>query len=272
MVWLGALLAALAGVVGLAWLGSRVKPARFPAFHQESRFDEWITLPAGLPAPVERHFRAVFGGDRVPVIRTAVISGRATLRIMGVPLEGRFRFTHEAGKHYRHYIEATLFGRTIMRVNEHYIDGKTLFELPWGSEGHSAKGAQSANLGLWSESMWLPSIFLTDSRVRWEPIDETHARLMVPFEDVEDSFTATFDAESGLLTRLESMRYATAKATSEKILWRNDMLGWRDAHGIRVPVSGTAHWMNEKQPWAIFTMEEIIYNPNLSTTLRAKGL
>jgi hypothetical protein len=272
MTWVGVLLAIAAGAVGLTWWGGRVKAAPFPHFPELSHFDEWTTLPAGLPAPVERYFRTVFGGERVPEIRTAVITGRANLRIMGIPLEGRFRFIHEAGKNYRHYIEATLFGRPIMQVNERYIDAKTLFELPWATEQHSAKGAQSANLGLWVESIWLPSVFITDPRVRWEAIDETHARLIVPLEDGEDSLTVTFDADTGLLTRFESMRYGSTKAKSEKVLWRNDIQGWRDANGVRVPVSGSAHWMNQKLPWAVFTVDEVVYNVNLSATLRAKGL
>ncbi|MCC7209900.1 MAG: hypothetical protein IT323_21540 [Anaerolineae bacterium] len=272
MFWIGVLLAAVAGGAALIWFGGKTKPRPFPPFVQETLLDEWTTLPAGLPAPVERYFRAVFRGERAPVIRTAVVTGRAKLRIKGVPLEGRFRFIHEAGQHYRHYLEATLFGRPIMQVNERYIDGQTRFELPWGVEEHSAKAAQAANLGLWSESIWLPSIFFTDPRVRWEGIDATHARLIVPFEGGDDSFTVTFDADSGLLTRLESLRYRDATEQAEKILWRNDIEGWIDAHGVRTPKTGIVHWMDQKLPWAIFTVDEIAYNVDLSTTLRAKGL
>lgn len=272
MFWIGVLLAAVAALVGAAWLGGKVKPAPFPPFPQDTRLDESVALPAGLPAPVERYFRTVFRGDRVPVVHTAVVTGRAKLRIKGVALEGRFRFIHEAGQHYRHYLEATLFGRPIMQVNERYIDGKTRFELPWGVEEHSAKAARAANLGLWSESIWLPSIFVTDPRVRWEGIDATHARLIVPFEGGEDSFTLTFDADSGLIIRLESMRYRDATEQAPLILWRNDIEGWIDAHGIRVPETGIVHWMDQKLPWAIFTVDEIVYNPDLSTILRARGL
>jgi hypothetical protein len=47
------------------------------------------------------------------------------LLAFGVSLPGRFRFIHDAGKDYRHYIEVTLFGFPIMKVNEFYLDGKS---------------------------------------------------------------------------------------------------------------------------------------------------
>ncbi len=37
-----------------------------------------------------------------------------------------------AGHGYRHYIEATVFGYPVMKVNEYYFDGKARMELPEG--------------------------------------------------------------------------------------------------------------------------------------------
>ena len=110
----------------VGWLGLKVKPAPFPSFGQRTAALETVPLPAGLPAPVERFYRQLYG-DRVPVITSAVMTGRAQLRIPstgGPTVEARFRFTHVAGKDYRHYIEATIFGLPLMKVNEQYLDGK----------------------------------------------------------------------------------------------------------------------------------------------------
>ena len=72
-----------------------------------------VPLPAGLPAPVERFYRTVYGED-VPVIETVVITGRATMRPMfNIPLPARFVFIHNTGRDYRHYFEATFFGDAV---------------------------------------------------------------------------------------------------------------------------------------------------------------
>ena len=39
----------------------------------------------------------------------------------GIAFPARFRFIHEAGRGYRHYIEATVFGLPLMKVNERYL-------------------------------------------------------------------------------------------------------------------------------------------------------
>ena len=103
-------LGSLAGLLALGWLGLQVKPAPFPAVSGPSAAPETIPLPPGLPAPVERFYRLTYG-ERVPLITSAIITGRATIRpIPGGPtLPARFRFIHQAGHNYRHYIEATWF-------------------------------------------------------------------------------------------------------------------------------------------------------------------
>ena len=111
-----------------------------------------------------------------------MISGQGRLRVMGITFPARFRFTHIAGKNYRHYIETTFFGLPVMKVNEHYLDGRSRLELPFGvSEG--PKVDQGANLALWTEAVWMPAVWVTDPRVRWEAVDEYSAVLVVPFAE-----------------------------------------------------------------------------------------
>ena len=159
------LIGALGAVAAVGWLGLQVKPKPFPAYPEQTPALNTVALPADLPAPVARFYETI-AGNQVPVIESAVISGRGKLRVKGITFPARFRFTHIAGQGYRHYIEATVFGYPVMKVNEWYLDGQARMELPVGVIENEPKIDIAANLSLWGEAVWLPSIFVTDPRVR----------------------------------------------------------------------------------------------------------
>jgi len=264
------LIGLLAVLVAIGWLGLQVQPKLFPAYPEQTPALNTVELPADSPAPVARYYKTIIG-DQVPVIESVVISGRGKLRVFGLRFPARFRFTHIAGQGYRHYIEATIFGYPVMKVNEWYLDGKARMELPVGVIENEPKIDMGANLALWGESVfWLPSILVTDPRVCWEAIDDTTARLIVPFGEEEDTFTVTFDPQTGLIRAMEAMRYR--EATDEtKIPWRNEPLGWQTFHGIEIPSPATLTWLDEGTPWSVWTIEDVVYNVDVSEYIRAKG-
>src|SRR5215207_7269478 len=181
-------LCAVAVLFFLVWLGLQIKPKSFLPYPEKTPELKTIPLPTGLPAPVERFYKTVYA-DQIPVIETVVIKGRAFISPFGVRLPARFLFVHNAGRDYRHYIEATWFGVPIMKVNERYLDGSSHFAIPViGTMDNDASTNQAANLAVWAEAAWFPSIWVTDPRARWEAVDENTALLFVPFEDEVENF------------------------------------------------------------------------------------
>mgnify|MGYP001465440539 CR=1 FL=1 len=263
------IVAGLVILAGIGWLGLRIKPKPFAPYPGQTPELQTMPLPGGLPAPVERYYRQLYG-DQIPVITSAVVSGRATIAPFGFDLPARFRFTHEAGQGYRHYIEATWFGIPVMKVNEWYLDGHGRLELPIGTvEG--PKTNQGANLGLWAESANLPAIWLIDERVRWQAVDDETALLFVPFGAEEQQFVARFDPENGRLRLLEAMRYRDEN--SDKILWlaATQPSETIEAAGAALETVGTATWVDQGKPWATFITEEIVYNVDVTDYIRASG-
>jgi hypothetical protein len=252
------------------WAGLRVEPAPLPApaLAVSGPPTAATSLPDDLPAPVERFYRTLYG-EQIPVIDTLVISGRGTMRVQGITFPSRFRFSHRTGQAYRHHIQTTVFGAPLLSVDERFIDGEARLELPFGvSEG--PKVDQGANLALWAELVWAPAVWLTSPAASWERVDASTARLIVPFGGATEQFTVTFDPATGLLRRMMSLRYKGADATS-KTLWINEVRKWGELDGQPVPLVTAVQWGDESTPWAVLRTEDVVYNADLSTYLRAEG-
>jgi hypothetical protein len=157
-----------------------------------------------------------------------------------------------------------------MRVDERYLDGRARLDLPFGVTENSPKVDQAANLGMWAESVWLPSIWVTDPRVHWTPFDENAALLHVPFNRSTEHFVVSFDPATGMLLRMHTMRYK--EASSEfKTLWLAESRDWKSIDGECVPAVGAAAWMDDGSPWATFTVEDVVYNVDVQDYIRADG-
>jgi hypothetical protein len=261
----------LAGLLFIGWLGLQIKPASFPVYNVQTPELKTIPLPENLPAPVERFYKAAYG-ENIPVIDTAIFQGRATVRpFANFPLPARFIFVHNAGKDYRHYIETIWFGIPIMKVNEGIVDGASFFEAPVGNIHDDPATNQAANLAVWAEAGWFPSIWLTDPHVRWEAIDDKTALLLVPFEDKMENFVVRFNPETGLIDTMEAMRYRDSGDQAKKILWIATNEKGPKIQGANISSVGSATWLDQGKPWATFAIEETHYNVDVSKYIHEKG-
>lgn len=260
----------LGALLVLGWLGLQIKSKPFPPYPQQPPELDIVSLPEGLPVPVERFYKTVYG-DEIPFFKTAVFKGRARISPIGVKLPARFVFVHNVGQDYRHYIEATWFGLPLLKVNEGYVDGKSFWEGPGPAIYDDASTNQAANLAVWAEAMWFPSIWLTDERVRWEPVDDVTAILYVPFEDQIENFIVRFNPDTGLIDSLEAMRYRNSGDDAKKILWITRNEEGPTIDDTKLSAIGSATWLDQGKPWAVFTLEEIKYNVDITEYIRQKG-
>lgn len=257
-------------LLAVGWLGFQVDAASFPTI-PGGAVSETLPPPAGLPEPVQRFAETLFQNG-IPAIRSAVIVGRARLAPVGFAMPSRFRFYYDAQRssHY-HAIDVTWFNLAFMHIHERNLEGHVMLDLSLLGRVEDAPHTNRAGIqGYWAEVLaWIPSIALSDPRVRWEAVDSTTARLHLPGLDDVEAFTVRFDAVSGLMTEVETMRYQD-ESRPERWRWFNRILEWRTINGLRVAARAETQW-NDDSPWATWELEQVIPNADVSERLAQFG-
>lgn len=244
----------------LAWFGLRIMPRLHPPHAGQARDLGAEPFPPGLPAPVEEHFRRVLG-DTVPREESVVVWGRGKLRLPGLWVPLRFNAWYRPGRAFRRSIELTWMGIPLVEGVDSYIDGQGRLELT-GLVRRSAGGPKidsAQHLTLWAEALWSPSVLLLDPRVRWEPISDTAAWLVVPSGDSERGLRVEFDACTGLLKSMSAMRFRGAEP--RPTFWRTEVRNWHRLAGILVPTTAQATCGDEPRPCIV--LEILGLAPNL---------
>ncbi len=254
----------LAVLAGMGWVGFQVSPSNLPLPVDAPQDLGAVKVPTDLPAPVRRYFQVALG-DQVPRIESLVVCGRARANF-GLWLPLRYRLVHRPGYAFERYMEITWFGLPLLKAIDRYVDGLGMT----GPVGRAATGPatdQGANMILWAEAPLMPSLWLTDRRIRWQAVDDTTARLIFPFGDGEDELTVYFDPESGLIARMAALRYRNEE--SGKIPWHVDFLSWQMVNGVKLPARIAVTWEDQGKPWSYWNIEDVYWNVDISKTLPA---
>jgi hypothetical protein len=257
----------LALLVGAGWLGLQIEPKPFPPHPEGTGEMNVAELPSHLPDPVRQYFKATLG-EEVPHIGTAVVWGRGYFNLNGLWFPMRFKSYNVAGRQFLRDMELTWFGIPIFRGYDAYLNEKGTLEFTGllGLLNVSDSGDkidQGDNVAMWAEAPFTtPSALVLDPRVRWEPIDNTSARLIVPFGEQEDSLLVEFDPETSLITRVTGMRYRGQEET--KIPYRGEYSAWTTVHGIKIPYRPVATWEDQDEPYVILDIEGVEYNVDVS--------
>jgi len=252
----------LVTLAGLGWAGLQVIPTNFPPPTDKAQDLGTVAVPADLPAPVRRYFQVAFG-ERVPRVESMVAWGSARANF-GIWMPLRFRLYHRPGQAFQRDMEVTWFGIPVLKALDQYLNGKGMTG-PVGNLDTGPRVDQGANLILWAEATFYPSLLITDPRIHWEAIDSTSARLIFPFGNQPDEMVFHFDAQTGLVTRTSALRYQGQ--SGEKIPWYAEILEWQTVNGMQLPKRVAVTWENKGEPWSYWTFDGIAWNVDISKTL-----
>ena len=257
----------------MGWLGLKISPSPIPLSSEASSsgVSNFVGLPDTNRLPgLARSFYSDAYGRQLPVIESAIISGTGSMNINGITFPARFCFIHQAGQAYRHYFELTLWGVTIMRVNEYYSNGEARLELPFGIVEYEPKVNQGANLALWAEALWYPSIYVTHPGVEWKATDTNEASLSVPFGSDKQQIYIRFNSRTHMPESMQAMRYKSPES-KEKTSWLIEPSGWKNIGKCKNFTEAAITWLDEGQPWARFSVDQILLNPDVGNILTSKS-
>jgi hypothetical protein len=263
-VWL--LGGSLATAAGIGWLGLQVKPMNFPAPSTSGSLDETLVVPEDLPMPILRHFQGSFG-EKVPMIKTAVVWGQARVKRAGLWVPARYQVYYQAGTAFYRAMQLTWFGQpiisghTALLNNQGELFAGGLFNL----DEHGDEITQSQVLSLWAESLYTPNILLGGSSARWLARDEDSARLMVPYGEGEETLVWRVDAQSGWLAQVNALRQRFG--TPYKVPWRVDFSAWTAYRGVYIPAHMSLTWEDSTGPYAEFEVDGAVFNVDISHTV-----
>lgn len=86
----------------------------------------------------------------------------------------------------------------------------------------------------------------------------------------EDAFTVFFNPATGLIDRMEAMRWREVE-DPETVAWQAQALEWGEVNGWTIPTLFAAQWMDESSPWQVARIEDVVWNVDVSDYIRAEG-
>jgi hypothetical protein len=252
-------LAAIAAVA-LAWgsarwrsatreMHARLEAARAPIGAGTYSHDEL----SGLPAPVQRYFRAALS-DGQPMISAVRVEHSGTFNMSETgerwrPFTSTQRvITRRPGFDWEGRIE--MLPGLAVRVHDAYIAGEgilhaSLFGLvSLANLRGTPEVAQGELMRFFAEAAWYPTALLPSQGVRWEAVDDTSAKATLKDGETAPLTMLFRFREDGLI---ESVRAeARGRAVAGTVVptpWEGRWGGYELRDGMRVPIDGEVSWI-----------------------------
>ena len=216
-------------------------PARFDARELE-----------GLPAPVQRYFRAVLeDGQSIIAAATIELAGTMNMSATGEqwkPFTSQQRVvTRRPGFLWNAQVD--MFPGVPARVEDSYIAGQgqliaKLLGLFTVADAHGGgEMARGEFMRYFAEAAWYPTALLPSQGVRWAAVDGNSAMATIVDGPITLSLLFRFN-EAGLIgsVRAES-RGAGVGKDMVMLPWDCGLSDYQRQHGMLLPMAGEAAWV-----------------------------
>ena len=242
---------------GTRELRARLEAARVPVRPQAVDFREL----EGLPAPVQRYFRAVLEEGQ-PMVVGVRLRHEGTFN-MGETTDRWKPFTSDQ----QVITQRPGFdwdGRVAMmpglpvRVHDAYVEGEGILHasllglFPVVDMRGAGDVAEGELMRFFAEAAWYPTALLPSQGVRWEAVDDRSARATLAEDDITITMLFTFDEQDLIETASTEARGRTVGGEVVPTPWRGRFWNYEERGGMRVPLDGEVAWLlpdGEKPYW-----------------------
>jgi hypothetical protein len=224
----------------------------------------------GLPAPVQRYFRAVLT-DGQPMVSavTLELTGSFNLSATGAqwkPFTSQQRVTTRRPGFVWNANIALMPG-VVVRVVDSYIAGKGLLHAAVlglftmadvRGEGEIARGEF---MRFFAEAAWYPTALLPSQGVRWDPVDDHSANATIQDGARPLTLLFRFD-EAGLIHSFRAeARGAMVGKTVVMAPWEGSWSNYQKRDGMNVPFTGEVAWIRPegRKPYFIGSVTSLAY-------------
>jgi hypothetical protein len=261
MPWLvGAILLVAAAWVALAAVGASRWSRATQALHQQ--LDAARSAPAvnrydareleGLPAPVQRYFRAVLKDGQQVVTAVSVRHSGSFNMGQGGDNWKPFTSTQKVVTRRPGFVwdgRVAMLPGLPVRVHDAYVAGLGilhpailgLFDLTdMRGTGEMARGEL---MRFFAEAAWYPTALLPSQGIRWEALDDRSAKATLTEGDLVLTMTFGFGADGLIESIRAEARGMTVGNTIVMQPWEGRMSNYQLRDAMRVPLTGEVAWL-----------------------------
>jgi hypothetical protein len=171
-----------------------------------------VPLPEDLPEVVLRFYRAVYGQDQIPTPATVAAFGIGKFRVRKMPFIGylwaplNWHMYLRPGQEFSWKMKMSWFRYPVVSGGDGYLGGKGMFKMSKQSlDGEYMD--HSEQVMLWIHTLvFSPGSLLAEPSAAWQVKEDGRVRLTLDQSGRSLWFDLTFDADSGLLARIDTER------------------------------------------------------------------